>query len=339
LGDPRAIEPLIALFTRSTRTDICGETIRVLASFDDPRVVQPLLTVLHGARYDASLCARALDKFDDPRILPEFSRIFRQEVKITDLKSTVASLLARRGDPEAFAYLLTRINNTDPIFSNYMLLGQTGDARALEPLLEAATKPDSYGNVAIRGLQALMELNPDPEVQQRGGTALLSLLGKAKYHSDFMILKPLITGKDPRAIEPLLRIFETGAWSSEQTAEALAEIGGPRVLDAFLDRLQAGPIPQRAVAARMLGRLDDPRVTPALAAAVRLGPTPVRLQAAESLGRLKARDAIEPLINVLGKDSSFRVRTAAATALAEITGQAFGVNAAQWREWWAGLHG
>ena len=60
----------------------------------------------------------------------------------------------------------------------------------------------------------------------------------------------------------------------------------------------------------------------------------IRAQAITALGNIKARSTLKLLISLLESDSE-AVKTAAARALKEVTGENFGPDQAKWQEWWS----
>jgi len=87
-----------------------------------------------------------------------------------------------------------------------------------------------------------------------------------------------------------------------------------------------------------VGAKAIPKVIPLLSDKISID----RAKAAELLGKLKAGNAVEPLIQLLTDESLLVVKNAA-EALKNITGEGFGTNQEQWRDWLenkkASLHG
>lgn len=89
-------------------------------------------------------------------------------------------------------------------------------------------------------------------------------------------------------------------------------------------------------AADILVEIGSPAVGP-LESVLRDGPESARERAASALGRIGDPAAVPALCDALG-DRSAPVRKEAALALATLTGQDFGTDAAAWRAWWEARH-
>ncbi len=89
----------------------------------------------------------------------------------------------------------------------------------------------------------------------------------------------------------------------------------------------------RFKAAFALWKLRDPRAAPALARGMNDPDPRVRHHCAWALGDLKAVSAVPALVDALQNSSDNTLKYYAANSLKQITGQAFGFDAAKWREW------
>ena len=69
----------------------------------------------------------------------------------------------------------------------------------------------------------------------------------------------------------------------------------------------------------LIGLLNDPN-------------TEIRYKTTWALGAIGSKIAVEPLIEVL-KDKTYGVRTGAADALKQLTGQKFGSDYKKWKKW------
>jgi hypothetical protein len=95
----------------------------------------------------------------------------------------------------------------------------------------------------------------------------------------------------------------------------------------------------RAHAASVMHQIGDSKLLDALALAVQKdSSTRVRRAAATSLGSWPNRQAVDALIGALG-DRDQNVRKDAAAALQKLTQQSFGEDGARWRAWWATAKG
>jgi HEAT repeat protein len=148
----------------------------------------------------------------------------------------------------------------------------------------------------------------------------------------------LVQSADPAAEkivrEGLRQPEETEVFLALATAVRLRQDG--RFLDELLEALPSNRPPVRQAVAETLAVLPQPDLVRRLAAVVtnpkvELG---VRQTAAWILGRSGRKQAVEVLLEQLGSETE-ELRRVAALALADLTGQNFGLDAARWRVWWA----
>jgi HEAT repeat protein len=174
----------------------------------------------------------------------------------SELEYTAAVYAWRRSglrDPRAvepFIQALRRHSNSYLREWAAEVLGELGDARAIDPLVEALVDPGDSDRA-------------DPMAVRRAAATALAKLGEV----DFRALGGI---DDPT-----------------HGLRRLAESGDPRLLRPLLWRLRdARDSGVRVDAAAALGRLDDPRAVRPLIAATRDGDREVRSQAYEALGEL-----------------------------------------------------
>jgi HEAT repeat protein len=118
-------------------------------------------------------------------------------------------------------------------------------------------------------------------------------------------------------------------------AEALRLGRDARFTDDLLAVLAGGPPALRPVVAEALGVLADARLIlrlQTLAEDAKADPA-ARQAAVSALGRSSRKGALVVLLDQLSS-SDETVRQAAADALAELTGQPYGLDVARWRAWW-----
>jgi HEAT repeat protein len=122
---------------------------------------------------------------------------------------------------------------------------------------------------------------------------------------------------DPRAIEPLMKLFE-GKWAELHwcAATALAKIGEP-AFERVLELLKEEDGVLRSCAAQTLRWMGNKRAVGPLIEALKDKEGYVRSDAALALGEIGDKRAIEPLIENL-KDENWNVRESAAVALGDI---------------------
>lgn len=157
-------------------------------------------------------------------------------------------------------------------------LGQTGDAVAVKPLLQAAEDPDVL--VREAACMALGELG-----EKEAATAISQLI--------------------PREPEPRVRIA---------AIHALAQLQNPEAVNVLIDLLSDHDHAIRLAACKALGPAGNPSALPALLDAIKDKNLHVRAAACQSLGLIKHPHAIRPLIECLG-DTQPSVRNHALEAL------------------------
>jgi FOG: HEAT repeat len=204
-------------------------------------------------------------------------------------------------------------------------LGEAGDERAVEPLMEAVQKSENSGIPQARAIVALGKLQ-DPRAT---GLLLKVVYGKVDTvpFSDMARVRAVESlGRigDERAIRPLLQVmkrrseregtFEGPIFSCIR--EALGQIARnhPHMM---YEAMEDGDDYIRSEAARILRTILDPESVPVLVKALNDVNYVVRIQAAEALGLLGDRQAEEALRYAL-KDVNRDVRSAARKALERI---------------------
>ena len=180
-------------------------------------------------------------------------------------------------------------------------LGEIGDARAIEPLIDALKDESEY--VRSAAAEALDKLGWQPDTEER----------KAAYWAAKQEWDKCVEIGAP-AVEPLIIALKD--WRvREAAAEALGKIGAPAV-EPLIDALRDKSEDVRKAAAEALGEIGDVRAVEPLIAALKDKDDDVREAAAEALVKIGA-PAVEPLIDAL-KDKNWRVRGTAAWALVKI---------------------
>jgi len=134
-------------------------------------------------------------------------------------------------------------------------LGRVGDARAVDPLIEAL----SDGNELVRAAaaQALGRIG-DPKAVD----PLIRTLNSVQYdvYENQEVQKQTIWALgyigDPKAVDPLIRSLEV---DPVDAASALGQIGDPRAVDPLIKALNDDNYFTRRAAASALGEIGDPR--------------------------------------------------------------------------------
>jgi HEAT repeat protein len=120
-------------------------------------------------------------------------------------------------------------------------------------------------------------------------------------------------------LEPLIALLRADGLPSDIDAAALAKMADSQLGGVEQAQLDASGIVTDALLDRWLALLTSDRPE-------------ARERAARLLGKTGSQRAVEPLVGAL-EDEAEPVRTAAAEALQQITGQNFGVEVAKWRAW------
>jgi HEAT repeat protein len=177
LGDADAVEPLMEAL-RVSDDESRGHVVRALMRFNDPRTVEPLILALRtGDPYTRSAAAFALAKLKEPRAVNHLIAILRSDEdgcvrsnaiaalggigdpsavepilhalstdKDPGVRWVAASCLARRfKDSRIPDALLSMLDDPHPIVHSVVIgaLGNTGDPRAVEPLINILAGPDA----------------------------------------------------------------------------------------------------------------------------------------------------------------------------------------------------
>ena len=147
------------------------------------------------------------------------------------------------------------------------------------------------------------------------------------------IVKILGEINDPRAIEPLIKVFGSGSSLVNLTAiNVLAKMGEPAV-EPLIKTLSHELLRVRDSAAMSLGYIKDPKVVKRLIDVLKDDDANVRASAVYALGSIGDTSAVEPLIAMLKDDNETVIKRVALT-LKTITKKDHGTDQAKWREWW-----
>ena len=265
LDDPGAIDSVLncqrtgSADTRVLATEVLGQT-------GDSRAVPPLLAMMQSHDANArALAIRSLGRLHDPRALLPLLDARKDPVPAVSGAAYYAlSQLRDIHDPAPF---LARLHDPDWQVRSEMaqLLGLTGDARAVEPLIH------------------VLQTNTDENGGNRERTVLaLGLLG------------------DDRAVEPLIAaLHDPVEWVRSAAAWALGKIGDQRAIAPLLDALDVGdPRFQVRVSSALLD-LGDKRGWPPLLAVMNEHDDMLRAIGAETLAEHPDASAIDTVLDVV----------------------------------------
>jgi len=302
LRDQRAFAPLVAAL-QDPSTAVASSAVDSLYWIDSDRAVEPLLAVLQSRREGVSSpAARNLGHLGDPRAVEPLIEALDADRALRDAAAVALVILGAQRGLEAIKLRL----RSHP--------SERGDILKALARLEALTDPELQAWVAV----------------EKGDWEGATLLGEA-------------------AVEPLCTRLWAKKDASLAAIQVLAQIRSPKAVPALSSRMNGGDVLEiRAAAARVLGQIGGIEAVGVLIQAlgnatdyVKWGDIvdyPISLDgvqcaAAESLGQLGDWRAVEPLIAALQEPGGDLPRTAV-SALHQITGQDFGLDATVWQAWW-----
>ena len=323
IGDPRAIEPMIALLENpdSQLQKIVAENVKkfntesvdplitalkkrdpnvrkiaseILGDIGDPRAIGPLIIALKDTNPDVRICAaQALGKLQDHRAVEPL--IVSLKDKNANVRKNSVEILGALGDSRAVEPLISALSDVDHSIKLCAVeaLGKIGDPRAIDPLIAKLQDPDTKTqNTAVEALKKF--------------------------------------GNEP--LDPLIIVLNgKNSYGKKQVLEILGEIGDPRAVKPIINSLKDSDSDTRNAAINALTKIGDPSVEPLIETLEDEDPK-VRFLAAWALGEIGDFQAVEPLISSL-KDRKIFVRKISAQSLEKITSQTFGINHDEWLNW------
>lgn len=261
------------------------------------------------------------------------------------VRGSTAWALGHVGDARAVKPLIRRLRDRDPDVRHWAAwaLGEIGDPRAVKPL-EKRVYTDTNWNARSQARDALGKIKDSSSVNalvrifakedefvgklSAGCTlgeigplatdALLEILHEEdKDETRSIAAKALGITKDPRAVQPLIQLFDDwGYWTVKEAIHSLGVIGDPRAVEPLLSFLDEKGYYKSEIA-QALGNIGDSHATPHLVKLLGDEDPYARIAAAQALGRINDPSAVGPLIAAL-KDTDRSVRSNAADALGEI---------------------
>ena len=253
LGDPRAVEPLIAAL-QDENSDVRRAAAEVLGEVGDSRAMEPLIATLRdeadGVREAA---AQALGEIGEPAVgpliaalrdedsavrpvaihvlgviwgLPEVSRLADEDLSV---RRAAAGALGELGDPRAVDALMAALQDRDDSVRKAAAraMGEIGDSRAVESLIRALW--DKNGGVGQAAAHALGKIG-----DSRAVGPLSVALGDGFRNVRWAAAGALGELGDPRAVKPLIATLQDGiGYVCEAAAEALKKIGTMEALAAL----------------------------------------------------------------------------------------------------------
>jgi HEAT repeat protein/beta-lactamase regulating signal transducer with metallopeptidase domain len=276
---PVALEPFVHLLNAdsSPAFSLQGEEtsppldiVRYLSELNDPRKVEPLISVL--------------TRFGD------------------ETTKQISSVLGVSGDPRALEPLTALLGhlNADVQYSAVWALGRLKDPRAVDPLIGMLDHP----NDGIRE-QAIVALGQIGD--SRAADAVRPFLGNEVDGLVFEAAKALGAFKDAQSSPRIAELYREVSPESETSdiySSALVSIDGPIVEQTFMDILKGNPSEKkRTQAARALSELKSTQAIPFLREAILFDTNDsVKGTAIEALGRIGGEDAALALASLQDKE-------------------------------------
>lgn len=191
------------------------------------------------------------------------------------------------------------------------------------PFREAIAAPESLFAVLMATLR-----------QAFGPDAVANALADKDDDVRMAAARDLVSIRDARAAPALIAFLRgNDHFRRQHAAEALGELRDPAAVPPLIEALRGPDWDLREPAAGALGAIGDARAVPALLQALKSQDPSVRWRAASALGEIGDRSAVPGLIASLRHPDEY-TREAAAEALKTISGQDFGDDSSQWRQWW-----
>jgi HEAT repeat protein len=235
---------------------IRGEAASLLGSFQDPRAVIPLVSLLRDQdRSVREAAIEALRAIGAPAVDAVGACLAEPDLSVQESASAILSTIA---DKRVLAPLITALGSSDWIVRMHAAkaLSRIRNADAVEPLIPLLQ--DKVKAVREEAAAALAAI---------GDAAMPSLLN-ALHHEDWLVrlhaVEALGKTGSRQAVEPLLSVLfnDRDCAVREDTVRALGEIGDPRAVE-YLFRVMQEP-GLRTPTVEALGRIGDPCAVPGL---------------------------------------------------------------------------
>jgi hypothetical protein len=173
------------------------------------------------------------------------------------------------------------------------------------------------------------------EGRERPVGFLLSVLMTPQIFRTFLTINVLGRGEASTKVARALRTVEKGSGAiavtdiikrlddpdeevREEAARALGRIGSAEAVEHLIRHLRDEHSTIRTSAARALGRIGDARAVPWLVEGLESASEDLAEACCRALGRMGARDALKPLLRLVGKECSQRVIVAAGEAVSRL---------------------
>ena len=231
----------------------------------------------------------ALGKTRNPKAIPVLTNLFREEDTPSEVKTSAVHALSNFNTPQVIQTLIkvaagkfARSKETRE--AAIKSLGDIGSSQAVDTLIKILNERSEDEGLRIHAALALGRMGDpkaiDPLTRTLGNRT--DDLGVRKFVAD-----ALAAFNDPRVTDALVRAVGYVYYIAKAAAESLKKLRDRRAVEPLVRILESGPDkysnPTRELAAEILGVLGDPRAVPALAKAQRDNDKDVRKAAFESL--------------------------------------------------------
>lgn len=197
-------------------------------------------------------------------------------------------------------------------------LGETGDARAIRPLVNTIMN-DFEKEVRFAAAKALCEIKDEQVI-----TTLIGMIKDVQGYDNNVVRSIIESGLEKfgyQAVEPLITTIKTSSIEDvrKDSIIILGGINDTRAVEPIIAALSDGNNDIRRTSASALGKLMDLRAVEPLIASLGDNNEYVRSESAKALGRLMDPCAVEPLMTLLD-DENENVRRESAVALSNLIG-------------------
>lgn len=349
IGDERAVESLLSVIKDENKWFVHNQVIEALGKIRDERAVEPLISVLRSGK--SSHAADALVEIGKPSVKQLVAILRDQNWEVRNESARALETIgwrprrsvngaafwiakqewdkcAKIGEP-AVEFLISDLENQLESDSVARVLGEIGDVRAVEPLIDALKDQTMRGTAST----ALVKIGA-PAVEP-----LIADLTDDRRYLRETVARILGEIGDNRAIEPLLTALEdksisktaaksleilgwepdpltTGPafWITRGKWEKLVEVGEPAI-DSLINTLKDEEL--REAAAKTLMQMGEQAIDQLILA---LEDKQIRKYVAGVLGMMGNARAEKPLLAALD-DKEWSMCKAAAEALDNLNWQ------------------
>jgi len=313
IGSPEwATIPLLGALDKSRPWPVRSRAAWALGQLKDRRAIPALVETLKDEEEEvASAAASALSAIGEPAVPSLISTLRNEQPR---MRQMAVKALGKMGTLAVRPLLNIIQDEKQPdnvIRGTAEALGLLREAEAIPHLINLLhVRGGRLAESAVAALAAIGEPAVQPLIDSLPAQSSALELRKA-------IVSALVAIGEP-SIEPLVKSLDSHSASIRGAAEeALTHIGAPAI-EALVAALRTEKWDLRRRIAQILGRIGDERLGEPLLLALSDEDPGVRARAAQILGQIGYRQATEQLINAMQTDPDEFVRRAAIKALADL---------------------